>query len=185
MQGSRCEDGNAPESNRGPTARRPADVYIPSWDLGGAAAFDFAITSGMRTDMLASSAANGAAAAIAYEQVKRSFLDTESRCREEGLSFVPIVMEAHSGTWGPTARKVWRTLAKAISTISGEDADLEAERCLQSLSVTLHRETARSILRRAGPGSTFSSAASSAQILAQTVELHSADGHEDEEAIGD
>ena len=35
-----------------PEARRPADIYVPRWDLGGAATLDFAVTSGLRTEML-------------------------------------------------------------------------------------------------------------------------------------
>ena len=62
--------------------------------------------------------------------------------------FFPMVLEAHSGAWGPTARKVWLKLGKAISLISGESTAIEALRILQNLGLTLQRETARAILRR-------------------------------------
>ena len=39
----------APETNR----RRPAEVYIPSWTGGAPAAFDLAVTSPQRQDILA------------------------------------------------------------------------------------------------------------------------------------
>ena len=42
-----------------PEARRPADVFIPRWDLGGSAALDFAVTSGLRTNQLEQTAADG------------------------------------------------------------------------------------------------------------------------------
>ena len=59
-----------------------------------------------------------------------------------------MVVEAHSGAWGPTATKVWIKLSKAISLVSGESTAVETLRARQNLALTLHRETARSILRR-------------------------------------
>ena len=149
VQGSRCEDGSeGREGGRGPEARRPADIYVPRWDLGGAAALDFAVTSGLRTDLLEQTAANGLSCLTAYEHAKNSFLDTAAHCADEGISFVPMVVEAHSGAWGPAAAKVWLKLGKAIALVSGESTAVEALRARQNLGLTLHRETARSILRR-------------------------------------
>ena len=51
----------------GPEARRPADVFIPRWDLGGSAALDFAVTSGLRTNQLEQTAANGFSSLTSYE----------------------------------------------------------------------------------------------------------------------
>ena len=59
-----------------------------------------------------------------------------------------MVVEAHSGAWGPTATKVWLKLSKAVSLVSGESIAVEALRARQNLGLTLHRETARAILRR-------------------------------------
>ena len=59
-----------------------------------------------------------------------------------------MVVEAHSGAWGEEATKVWLKLGKAISLVSGESTAVEALRALQNLGLTLHRETARAILRR-------------------------------------
>ena len=59
-----------------------------------------------------------------------------------------MVIEAHSGAWGPAAAKVWLKLGKAISLVSGESTAVEALRARQNLGLTLHRETARAILRR-------------------------------------
>ena len=59
-----------------------------------------------------------------------------------------MVMEAHSGAWGPTASKVWLKLGKAISLVSGDSTAVESLRVQQNLGLTLHRETARAILRR-------------------------------------
>ena len=148
-QGVRCEDGSEVVGGaRGPEARRPADIYVPRWDLGGSAALDFAVTSGLRTDLLEQTAADGLSCLRAYEHTKNTFLDTASHCASEGIAFLPMVVEAHSGAWGPAAAKVWLRLGKAVSLVSGESTAVEALRALQNLGLTLHRETARAILRR-------------------------------------
>ena len=132
-----------------PEARRPADIFVPRWDLGGSAALDFAVTSGLRTDVLEQTASQGGLPCLtAYEDYKSSHLNTSQICAENGITFVPMVMEAHSGGWGPAATKVWSRLSRAISLVSGEPAAVEALRLKQNLGLTLQRETARAILRR-------------------------------------
>ena len=48
------------------TARRPADVYVPRWRHGVPACLDFAVTSGLRREVLSRSAADSRAALIDY-----------------------------------------------------------------------------------------------------------------------
>ena len=50
---------------------------------------------------------------------------------------------------GPTAHKVWSELAKHKALASGEQDSTHVSQLLQSLGLILHRENARSILRRA------------------------------------
>ena len=103
--GVRNEDGSEIKSSeRGPEARRPADIYVPRWDLGGSAALDFAVTSGLRTDLLQGTVSDASSCLTSYEHFKNLFMDTASLCASEGISFVPMVVEAHSGAWGPSAR---------------------------------------------------------------------------------
>ena len=85
---------------------------------------------------------------ISYEHNKRTFLDTAAHCASEGMAFVPMVVEAHSGAWGPAATKVWLRLGKAVSLVSGESIAVEALKALQNLGLTLHCKTARAILCR-------------------------------------
>ena len=101
-----CEAGTSATAQ----ARRPADVYIPQWGLRGPAAFDLAVASGLRGDVLAASAADGSRASAAYEARKRSHQHTEAQCDAQGLQFVPLVAEACGGGWGKTAMITWRTL---------------------------------------------------------------------------
>ena len=129
-------------------SRRPADIYVPRWDLGGAAALDFAVTSGLRTDMLDQTANEGSSCLTAYENLKNNHLNTAELCAKNGVTFVPMVIEAHSGGWGPTATKVWSRMSRAIALISGESSAVEALRIRQNLGLALQRENARAILRR-------------------------------------
>ena len=151
-QGGRPEDGSeGSEGNEGEqrsSARRPADVYVPRWDLGGSAALDFAVTSGLRAGQLEQTAADGLSCLTSYEHRKKTFLDTAEQCASEGITFLPLVMEAHSGAWGPTATKVLLRLGKSVSVVSGESTALEALRARQNLGLVLQRETARAVLRR-------------------------------------
>ena len=128
--------------------RRPADVYIPRWRRGAPAALDLAVTSGLRNDLVTKSAEDGSAAVNAYEDFKRTYLNTEAICQEEGITFIPLVCEADGGGWGPAAHRVWSVLAKYKSVRTGEQDSTIATHLLQSLGLILHRENARAILRR-------------------------------------
>ena len=109
---------------------------------------DIAVTSGMRGDMLHKSADDGTSAAIEYEHFKRSYLNTEQKCHENGITFIPLIMEAHGGGWGSAATAVWNQVAKYKSTISGDTVSTSAMLISQSMGLILHRENARAILRR-------------------------------------
>ena len=91
LTGSTQENGQNRDLNEN---RRPADVYLPRWRRGTPAALDFAVTSGLRSDLVHRSAHDGSAATKMYENLKRSHLDTEASCREEGITFIPIICEA-------------------------------------------------------------------------------------------
>ena len=145
MQGALPEDGIKREN---PEARRPADVYLPRWRQGTAVAFDFAVTSGLRHSNLAASLIDGSAAAKSYEDYKEGYQDARAMCIAEGFGFIPMVIEAVGGGWGPAATKVLYELAKAKSLVTGEHKSLVLSQLHQSLGAVLHRENARSILRR-------------------------------------
>ena len=143
--GIRLEDGSDRDPN---SERRPADVYLPRWRRGAPAALDFAITSGLCRGIVERSALDGSAATKLYEEQKRTYMNTEAACQEEGITFLPIICEADGGGWGPTAHKVWSELAKHKALASGELDSTIVSQLLQSLGLILHRENARAILRR-------------------------------------
>jgi len=146
--GEATPGGEQGGSQVGDNGRRPADVYLPRWRNGTAAAWDFAATSGLRADLLAASAASSSAPTERYEEFKRQHQDTARQCAEQGFTFLPMVVEAHGGGWGREARRAFGVLAKRVADATGEDAAVVADQQAQRLSVSLHRENARAVLRR-------------------------------------
>ena len=118
--GSTYENGGSfSEQDSRPGARRPADVYIPRWRLGPPAAWDFAVTSGLRLGLYAD-AANPDGVTSRYEDIKSSHQDTRAECLAQGFTFIPMVVEAVGGGWGKMARCVWSELAKNSALATGE-----------------------------------------------------------------
>eukprot|EP00973_Karenia_brevis_P085829 11906094-Karenia_brevis.AAC.1 len=111
---ARPYQGSVPENglHQEPGARRPADVFLPRWRAGPPAALDFAVTSALRSDMVQSSIQDAMAATTIYEDFKRSHNNTDVDCQSAGISFIPLVVEADSGGWGPSAARVFSELAK-------------------------------------------------------------------------
>ena len=137
-------------SNREASARRPADVYLPRWAGGPPAALDFAVTSGLNQDVIAGSAQDRETACRQYEDRKRSHMNTAAVCQQQGFTFVPMIVEAVGGGWGAEARRVFSEIAKVSAFAAGDlttDSDCGAA-LNQRLSMTLHRENARAVLRR-------------------------------------
>eukprot|EP00973_Karenia_brevis_P018946 2597125-Karenia_brevis.AAC.1 len=113
-------------------------------------AFDFAVTSGLRADTLATVTTEWDAHLQAYEDFKRSHLETEGQCLAEGIGFTPMVIDAVGGGWGKAARGVWTQLAKSMALSPGEESTV-AVHALQRMSLLLHKENARAVLRRCRP----------------------------------
>ena len=104
----------------------------------------------MWLDSIAGSVSDPDSALTRYEDFKCSYLDTKAQCSEQGITFIPMVMDAAGGGWGKVARGVWTELANSSALASGE---LQSEHSCatmlrQRLSTTLHRENARACLRR-------------------------------------
>eukprot|EP00959_Pyramimonas_sp_CCMP1952_P220011 4599851-Pyramimonas_sp.AAC.1 len=109
-------------------------------------------------------------AAEAYEVVKRTHLDTEALCRQQGLLFIPLVAEP-TGGWGPTGAATLRLLARASDARLGEEPGSGATRLFQQLSVAIRRASARAILRRQAEEAPASGAVAAARdVLAEEDE---------------
>ena len=100
------------------------------------------------------------AAAADYEIRKRTFLNTEEECRQQGILFVPLVAES-SGGWGASAFSVFKRMAKLAAHRGGLSSPARAALplFLERLSVSIRSAKARAALRRAGPGSDPASSA--------------------------
>ena len=140
--------GGAEDGSHTSSQRRPADVWVPQWNLHGPAALDLAVTSGMRQGHLAATAADGGRATLDYEVRKCQHQNTFQLCSSEGLQFLPLLVEGCAGGWGPTATKTWHQLSAALSARSGESSSVEQQRLLQAFAIVLQRENARAVLRR-------------------------------------
>ena len=123
------------------------DVYVPSWQQGAPASFDFAVASPVRQDAVLQASLRPGAAATAYEQFKRTYLNTALDCQRQGISFIPLVAEP-SGGWGPSAQCVFKAIARAISTLSGRSSGVELREHRQAFCVLLRQANARAIFSR-------------------------------------
>ena len=94
------------------------------------------------------------AAAADYEIRKRTFLNTEEECRQQGILFVPLVAES-SGGWGASAFSVFKRMAKLAAHRGGLSSPARAALplFLERLSVSIRSAKARAALRRADFGS--------------------------------
>ena len=154
LHGANYENGTSySEENSGAGARRPADVYIPRWRAGPPAAWDFAVTSGLRLDVLAASARDADEVLTKYEDFKCTYKDTKTLCQSQGMTFTPMIMEAVGGGWGKITRGVWSALARSSALAKGELATTNSCTVMlrQHLSMALHREDARACPRRFWP----------------------------------
>ena len=113
--GAAHDDGDVATSAR--CRRRPADIFVPQAIGGTPTALDFACTSGMRADSWREAVSDPEYVLSQYDQYKRSFKaggeteTTEALCTRQGIKFVPMVIEAHSGGWSHRARQTLDTIA--------------------------------------------------------------------------
>ena len=93
-----------PSMNGGPgsqdsSGRRLADVFVPRCRRGLVAAWDFAVTSGLRLDALAVAVQRPDGLMEEYENFKGSYKHTYSLCQNQGVTFIPMVIEAVGVGW--------------------------------------------------------------------------------------
>ena len=68
----------------------------------------------------------------------------------QGFSFTPMVVDSHSGAWSPTARKTLDRVAKTLAMSWNDQGESTSLKLAQRLSITLHRENARAVMKRMG-----------------------------------
>ena len=147
--------------------RRPADVFLPSWHRGAGATLDIAITSPTRRDFVVQASRTPGAAAKAYEQSKRLYLNTAADCLQQGFNFIPLVGEP-SGGWGPSAQCFFKQLARALAGQSGTETAIAFKEHRELIGVFLRRANARAMFSR-DPGTCTLGPDSALSALADTA----------------
>ena len=114
-----------------------------------------AITNGMGKDSLEISAGQKGARLRWYEDYKRNYKwanmsdeTTDILCRERGLLFVPMVLEAHGGGFGCAMREVLGQLAEGIANRWNRRPEAVARRTAQRVSFLIQSENAQAVLDR-------------------------------------
>ena len=118
---------------------------------GFAEAWDFSVSSLLRSSHFSSTSPSVADVFHEVETRKRAFQDTASLVAERGATFCPLVLEACGGGWSQALRNVVAWIASesrmARGPTAGSPTDISL-RSAQRISCTLHRENARAVLRR-------------------------------------
>ena len=148
--------GHRPLNANARARQRPADVCLPlpRGIHGSQMALDFVCTSGMRANNLLTAGQSPETIISNYEQIKKDFTppgetaSTAALCTQQGVTFTPCVLEAHSGGWSKGVSTVLYFIAKHASAVTGEDLGLTTRNIAQRISITLQRENARAVLRR-------------------------------------
>ena len=89
-----------------------------------------------------------------YETFKREYVapgeiaSTDALCNGQGIEFVPVVIESHGGGWGREARHVFGRMARHLAAAQRSDEETTGLQTAQRISISLHRENARAVLRR-------------------------------------
>ena len=128
------------------TLREPS--MLGSRSISHTAQVDFAVTSGLRDDLVNEARQDPAAVWGRYEDMTRSYQDTAAECQRQGLTFLPFVVEAHGGGFGPMARRAVAHIAKAGAATEGEEVERQAANTVRRMSCSVHRQNARAVLRR-------------------------------------
>ena len=123
--------------------RRPADVWLPRGEGGRGEALDFAVGSGMQSNLLFPSADTPGLVFCQYEKMKREYKDTAQLCNDAGFAFCPMVVEAHAGGWSPLTRAKFDWLARVQAASHHEDPSVVSLRIAQRISCALQRERMR------------------------------------------
>ena len=132
--------------------RRPADIWVPRGSSNLAEAWDFSISSLLRTSFFSSASPFEAGVFHEVESRKNSFQNTASQVAALDATFRPLVLEACGGGWSPALREViaWvSTESRALRGSVGNTPRDVSLRIAQRISCTLQRENARAVIRRA------------------------------------
>ena len=126
---------------------RPADVWIPTYELGRGAAVDVTITHPLQPSFINLSAERWGVAAEAAEQAKIEKYAGE--CEREGFVLIPLAVEALGGL-AKAGMGFLNMLCQRLASRKQEPRAIVMNQIRQRLSIALHRMIAKSISKRDG-----------------------------------
>ena len=135
---SELDHGHDPHTSSG-GGRHPTNVWVPRGVSGFAEAWDFSVSSLLRTSHITSAAPSVAGVFNEVETRKRTFQDTASQVAALGATFCPLVLKACGGAGGGP-----RPYAKSSHGFQPSHAPCEAcpGTCLGIPTFGLHRVSA-------------------------------------------
>ena len=145
----------ASSANLGPTkeeralipgrGNKPADILIPHWAKGRAAALDVTVVNPLAPSYLTHSKNT---AGYAMEQAfTRKYREVGAACRAEGIEFIPMPTESLGGMHDTTVQQV-KKLGAALALSSGSDQAEQTKFLFQMISLLQKRDIASLILNR-------------------------------------
>ena len=142
--GGKTDEGN----------RRPGDIWTQDLGGQGQAALDIAVTNGMGGACVEEAASQKGSRLRYYENYKRNYKanrngkTTDEQCRERGILFVPLIIEAHGGGFGHALQQVIKVIAEDAAGRWNKNPEAVARRTAQRLSFLTHTENAQAVLDR-------------------------------------
>ena len=123
---------------------RPADILLPTWNLGRDAALDVTVVNPLNNSNIEGAIIPGL---ITEEAADRKHRNNDAKCRELGWKGIPIVVSTYGG-WGREASVFLDSLSSrvAMQTVSAK-ADIKRE-LFTRLSCTLMRANAKILVSR-------------------------------------
>ena len=124
---------------------RPADVLLPHWIAGQDAALDVTVVNPCQTATVIGAATTaGHALNHAYARKMRGTADA---CQQQGVTFLPIVVESFGGWHEAAVREVER-LGAALARQSGQEEDEAVRHLWGKLGMLLQRGNAAILANR-------------------------------------
>ena len=133
---------------------RPADALLPSNDStlyikhflsSSPVCLDFAVINSQQLKYIHKAGVMTGAATTDYER-KVKFPRYSDACADNDLSFIPMVVDSF-GSWGPSSKPVFTYISKTAALNRLANTDIAECYLRQTLSVTLQRYNALSILK--------------------------------------
>ena len=121
------------------TSARPGDVLIRRWASGKDGAIDVTVTGPLAATNVAAAAVKAGAAL--ESACKRKLRETADLCRQEGLVFLPFVMETLGGLHSGAVSQV-RQISAALARSKGLQESEVTGQMFGRLSLTLMRGNA-------------------------------------------